>query len=103
MILKLQTLKSKEDIERLNGTVNYLAKYLPKLSEVMEPLLRLAQKGVDWYWGNAEVRAFNEVKQLVIQAPILSYYSPDRELAIHCDVSSTGVGTTLMQEGRPLS
>ena len=37
-ILKLPTPKSKEDIERLNGTVNYLAKFLPRLSHVMEPL-----------------------------------------------------------------
>ena len=60
-ILKLETLKTKEDIERLNGTVNYLAKFLPKLSQVMEPLRRLnTQKGVEWYWGDAKDKAFNE-------------------------------------------
>ena len=102
-ILKLQTPKTNEDIERLNGTVNYLAKFLPKLSQVMEPLRRLTQKGVEWYWGDAEDKAFNEVKQLVTQAPILTYYSPDKELVIQCDASSLGIGAALMQEGRPLA
>ena len=102
-ILKLQTPKTKEDIERLNGTVNYLAKFLPKLSQVMEPLRRLTQKGVEWYWGDAEDKAFNEVKQLVTQAPILAYYSPDKELVVQCDASSLGIGAALMQEGRPLA
>lgn len=45
-ILKLQTVKTKEDINRLNGTVNYLSKFLPKLSRVLESLRRLTQKGV---------------------------------------------------------
>ena len=40
-ILKLETPGTKEKIERLNGTVNYLAKFLPRLSQVMDPLRRL--------------------------------------------------------------
>ena len=102
-ILKLETPKTKEDIERLNGTVNYLAKFLPKLSQVMEPLRRLTQKGVEWCWGDSENKAFAEVKQLVTPAPILAYYSPDKELLIQCDASNLGLGAALMQEGRPLA
>ena len=30
-----------EGIQRLNGSTNYLAKFLPKLSEFMEPICRL--------------------------------------------------------------
>lgn len=48
-ILKLPTPKSKEDNERLNGTVNYLAKFLPRFSNVMEPLQRLTQTGIEWH------------------------------------------------------
>lgn len=62
----------------------------------MEPLRRLTQKEVEWYWGDAEDKAFNEVKQLVTQAPILAYYSPDKELVIRCDASSLGIGAALM-------
>ena len=102
-ILKLETPETKEDIERLNGTVNYLAKFLPRLSQVMEPLRRLTQSGVEWYWGNVEDKAFNEVKQLVTQAPILAYYCPEKELVIQCDASGLGLGAVLMQEGRPLA
>ena len=87
-ILKLETPNTKEDIERLNGTVNYLAKFLPKLSQVMEPLRRLTQKGVEWCWGDAEDKTFIEVKQLVTQAPILAYYCPNKEVIIQCDPSS---------------
>ena len=101
-ILKLETPETK-DIERLNGTVNYLARFLPRLSEVMEQLRRLIQSGVEWYWGNVEDKAFNEVKQLVTQAPILAYYRPEKELVIQSDASGLGLGAVLMQEGRPLA
>ena len=47
-ILKLETAKTKEVINRLNGTLNYLSKFLPKLSRVLEPLRRLTQKGVEF-------------------------------------------------------
>ena len=100
-ILKLPTPKSKEDIERLNGTVNYLAKFLPRLSHVMEPLRRLTQTGVEWHWDDGEEKAFSEVKHLVTQAPILAYYSADKELVIQCDASSGGLGAVLQQGGRP--
>ena len=55
--------------------MNYLTtcKFLLNLSQVIEPLRRLTQKGIEWYWGKAEERAFIEVKQLVTQAPVLTY------------------------------
>ena len=43
------------------------------------------------------------MKQLVTQAPVLAYYSPDKELVIQCDASSLGLSAVLMQEGRPLA
>ena len=79
-ILKLETPRTKEKIERLNGTVNYLAKFLPRLSQVMEPLRRLTQRGVEWYWGNAEEKAFDEVKQLSLKLQFLPTTAQTRNL-----------------------
>ena len=36
-----------EDAQRLNGIVNYLAKFLPRLTEAMEPIRRLTRKDTD--------------------------------------------------------
>ena len=80
-ILKLETHGTKEKIETLNGTVNYLAKFLPRLSQVMDPLRRLTQTGVEWYWGNAEEKAYDEVKQLSLKLQFLPTTAQTRNLS----------------------
>ena len=71
-----------EGVQRLNGFVNYLAKFLPKLSDVMEPIRCLTRKKVQWQWTNEQDRAFEEVQRLVTEAPVLRYYDPSSELTI---------------------
>ena len=103
-ILKLPPPQNKEEVQRLNGTVNYLAKFLPRLTQVMQPLRRLTREGTPWNWTSAEDKAFQTVKQLVTQAPVLAYYKPDKEIVIQCDASGKGLGAAaLMQEGRALA
>ena len=34
-------------VQRLNGFVNYLSKFLPQLADVMEPLRRLTRKDTE--------------------------------------------------------
>ena len=86
-----------EGIQRVNGFVNYLAKFLPHLADVMEPLWRPTRKDVE-----EQDKSFEEVKKLVTAAPILSYYDPKEELVIQCDASQKGLGAALLQKGKPI-
>ena len=92
-----------EGVQRLNGFVNYLAKFLPKLSETMEPIRQLMRNDVPWNWAAAQQRAFEDVKKLVTNAPILSYYDSKKPLMIQCDASDKGLGAALLQEGQPIA
>ena len=58
-----------EDAQRLNGFVNYLATFLPRLAEVMEPIRRLTRKDTDWKWATNQERVFTKVKEMVVDAP----------------------------------
>ena len=45
-ILEMSKPTNVEDVQRFNGFVNYLPKFLPKLADSMEPIHRLIRKAM---------------------------------------------------------
>ena len=92
-----------EGVQRLNGFVNYLSKFLPKLADSMEPIQRLTSKDELWSWIEEQDKAFQEVQMMVTEAPILNYYDPSSPLAIQCDARQKGLGAALLQKQKPVA
>ncbi|KAK3744564.1 hypothetical protein QZH41_003505 [Actinostola sp. cb2023] len=69
----------------------------------MEPIRRLTRKETNWEWTDEQESAFEEVKRMVTDAPVLSYYDPEGELEVQCDASQKGLGATLLQRGKPIA
>ena len=95
-----------KDLQHLRGfifTVTYLARYLPRLSTVSEPLRQLLKKDVEFQWTESRVKAFDEIKELVTSAPILQYYDPKVPVSLQCDASQYALGASLIQNGRPVA
>ena len=107
--VKIETIKEMPSptdvtcVQRLNGFVNYLAKFLPGLSDVMEPIRQLTRKNVPWNWSNTQERALEKMKILVSEPPVLFFYDHTKEITVQCDASQTGQGAALLQEGQPLA
>ena len=100
-IAKMPKPQDVEGVQRLNGFVNYLAKFLPKLSDVLEPIRRLTRKDTPWDWSSEQDQAFANVQRLVTEAPVLCYYDPSQDLTIQCDASQSGLGAAILQNGKP--
>ena len=90
-------------IQRLAGMVNYLGKFLPNLSDVMEPLRQLTHNNVEWRWTGVHDNTVCKIKKLISTTPVLRYYDPNEELVIQCDASQKGLGAVLMQSGKPIA
>ena len=90
-------------VRRFLGMVQYLAKFLPQLSDMTQPLRVLTQKDIDFSWGTAQERAFKAVKLAVTKTPVLRYYSLDEEVTVQCDASKDGLGAALLQNGQPVA
>ena len=93
----------KKETLSLLGFVNYLAKFMPKLSEVAQPLRELTHANAQFVWSEQHDKAFQDVKNLVAKAPILKYYNVDEEVTLQCDASERGLGATLLQNGQPVA
>ena len=100
-VLNMPVPEDVQDIQRLVGFVNYLSRYLPSLSDVLEPLRQLTRPEVPWHWTHAQQEALDQVKRLVTAAPVLAYYNPECELSIQCDASGKGLGAALHSKNWP--
>ena len=83
---------SKNETLSLLGFINYLAKFLPRLSEVAQPFRDLTQANVQFLWSEQHDKAFHEVIKLVAN---------HEEVTIQCDASERGLGAILLQNGQP--
>ena len=102
-ILDMTRLANMEGVQRLNGFLNYLSKFLPRLADSMEPIRCLTRKDEPWSWTEEQDKAFQEVQKMVTEAPILSYCDPSSPLAIQCDASQKGLGAALLQNQKPVA
>ena len=50
-------------VQRLGGFVNYLAKFLPHISDVMAPIRNLVKANVPWAWSQIHEEAFGKIKK----------------------------------------
>ena len=102
-ILKMERLKDVAAVRRLVGLVNYLSKFLRKLSELCEPLGRSTHKDVEWRCSEEQEEALEGVKHAVTPTPVLRYFNSSLPVEGQADASSGGTGFVLMQNEQPVS
>ena len=94
---------SKQEVFSLLGFVNFLSRLLPKLADVVRLLRDLTIKNAKFTWAEQHDTAFIQVKQLVVNHPVLRYYDCNEEVTIQCDASEKGLEATLLQKGKPVA
>ena len=78
--------------------MQYLAKFIPNLSDVSDPLRILVKNDVQWHWDREQ-----QLKRLVSTAPVLRFYNVDEPVTVSVDASSKGLGVVLLQNGQPVA
>jgi hypothetical protein len=70
-VLDMKTPSNKADVQKFLGFITYLGKFCPNLAAKSEPLRQLIRKDNAFVWEQAQQRAFDELKALVANAPVL--------------------------------
>ena len=102
-ITEMPSPKSKKDLKRFLGMVNYIGHFVPNLSQITQPLRSLLKNDSVWLWDTACDQAFSKLKQILTGSDILSYYDPEKPTKLQVDASMNGLGACLLQEGKPVA
>ena len=89
-------------VQRILAMVQYLGKFLPRLSDITKPLGGFTCQDVEGHWDEPQERAFEKVKEAVTVSPILCYYNLRENVTNQCDASQHGLGAVLLQGGQPV-
>ena len=98
-ILEMPNPTDVPSLERFLGMVNYVSKFVFKLSDHTELLRTLKVKGADWKWLPEHEKAFENLRSRLTSPPVLRYYDVHLPVVLQCDASDTGLGAVLLQEG----
>ena len=96
-ILELKHPENPKQLKSFLGAIQYLAKFLPKLSERTDRLRKLLKKNTEWRWKTEQQNDFETIKKMLTEEPALTHYAKDRDNIVTTDASKTGLGITLWQ------
>uniref|UniRef100_A0A8R1I9D7 RNA-directed DNA polymerase n=1 Tax=Caenorhabditis japonica TaxID=281687 RepID=A0A8R1I9D7_CAEJA len=96
-ILETSTPKNLPETRRFVGMIGFFRKFIPQFSSIAEPLTRLNKKDEKFTWGPEQEKAFNDLRQAIIEKPVLRFPDYEKPFHIFTDASSIGLGAALMQ------
>ena len=76
-----------------------LSKYSTELADAASPLRDLLSTKNDWVWVTIHTKAFEKVKKVLAQPPILAHFSPEKPTKIGTDGSKlNGIAVILSRQ-----
>lgn len=80
------------------GLFSYYRKFIKDFSRIAKPMNVLLKKDIPYVWTEKQQTAFDRLRQMLIQAPVLSYSDFTKSFTIYTDASGIGLGAVLSQE-----
>lgn len=84
------------------GLTGYYRKFVPRYGIIAKPLTQLLTKK-GFAWNEQAQEAFQQLKQSMVNTPVLALPNFDRPFAIETDACDTGIGAVLVQDGHPVA
>ena len=78
--------------------VNFLSSFLPDLRRLLIPTYDIQKKLKKFKWTDKAEKAFNDIKKLLVNPPVLKAPTPDGLFRLESNTSWEGVGSTLLQK-----
>lgn len=86
------------EVKRFVHMAGYYRRFVPGFGARLAPLTRLLRKNAPWTWDEEQQRAFDWVKGVLTERPLLIYPDFARPFVLETDASVAGLGACLLQD-----
>jgi hypothetical protein len=90
--------KTRKQLRRFIGMVNYYRNMWPQCSHLLAPLSVLTSKNVPWKWTALHQESFDEMKALIAKETLVTFPDFSKEFEIHTDASNLQLGDVIFQK-----
>ncbi|KAH0773702.1 hypothetical protein KY290_010839 [Solanum tuberosum] len=91
------------DIKNFLGLAGYNRRFVEGFSSISSPLTALTQKKAKFVWSESCEKSFQELKDRLTSAPVLTLQEGTDGFVVYYDTSRVGLGCVLMQHGKVIA
>ena len=102
-IQRIQPPKTKRQLRRFLGMVNYYRDMWRRRSHTLAPLTQMSSDKAKFKWGPEQQKAFEEIKRIMSRETILAFPDFSKEFHVYTDASDYQLGAVIMQDNKPLA
>ena len=94
----MPALKIEKEVRGFIGFLQYISRFIAKLTATCEPIFKLLKKDQTVVWDDKCQQAFDAIKNYLINPPVLQPPKPGRPLILYLAIEKDIVGAMLAQE-----
>lgn len=96
-IIDISTPTSVTEVRSLLGMTNYCSRFIEGYATMSQPLRELTHKHQPWAWTDKHEAALTQLKHALANAPVTSYFDPNKSTELSVDAGPVGLGAILAQ------
>ncbi|KAJ0523189.1 putative nucleotidyltransferase, Ribonuclease H [Helianthus annuus] len=97
------TTKNPSEVRSFLGLAGYYHRFIEGFSNIAVPLTVLTHKDRSFVWGTEQESAFQTLKYMLCNAPVLILPDENDDFIVYCDASNLGLGCVFMQRDKVIA
>ncbi|WMV50714.1 hypothetical protein MTR67_044099 [Solanum verrucosum] len=99
----LQVPKDQQLYAKFSKCESWLRRIVEGFSTITPPLMALTQKKAKFIWSDTCEKSFQELKDKLTSAPVLTLLEGTYDFVVYCDAPKVGWGCVLMKNGKVIA